>query len=188
MSVINNPMARRIFIAIPISQKLRNKVFDWQKKFQPDFGKSNKIIRWLPEKNLHITLIPPWDEENPKKIAESLDKISGKFSPFEIRFDKINYGPDPIRPRLIWAWGRNPRMLSELKSKLENIPETPRGKRPFTLHLTLARFNPEDFNSFALKKLNEKVDWHETVDSIVLIESHLSSYGADYKILKKISL
>jgi 2'-5' RNA ligase len=199
---------RRIFIAIPISENLQREILEWEENFK------NLPVRWLQGKNLHITLVPPWytDEvekikeacRNFKKISQSISyhpiEQSDIVSPFEIEFRKVTYGPDPQRPRLIWAEGKTPAEIRNLKLEIERALNQKPEERQFKLHLTLARFGPrplrqrsgaggsETFSSFPIKKLDEKVDWKERVESFVIMESHLSPEGADYEVLEKIVL
>lgn len=54
--------------------------------------------------------------------------------------------------------------------------------------MTLIRFNPGSFSKFEVKKLDEEVLWQDRVDSFVLMESHLSRSGANYKFLEEFPL
>lgn len=169
---------KRIFIAIGASEELQRKIKTWREK------SSLKGPRWLEGKNLHITLIPPWyeDEAGLERIKKLLLDFEMPKS-FEAHFQKITYGPDLKRPRLIWLEGEAPRELVELKNNLEKILDKRPEKRPLKLHLTIARFRPENFSSFSIKKLDEKINWREKISSVVLMESKLSSAGADYEII-----
>jgi len=60
--------------------------------------------------------------------------------------------------------------------------------REFKLHLTLARFRPEDYFNFPIKKLSEQISWREKVESVRIMESVLKSGRAEYKLLKTIRL
>lgn len=169
---------RRVFVAIGVSPKLQETIVEWEKNYQ------KLPVRWLAPKNLHITLIPPWYEENVEGVAKSLSFLEGKPGSFEMEFDKVTYGPDPRRPRLIWAEGKAPEKIVRLKSELEKMLTKEPEQRPFIrLHLTIARFRPEYFVNFPIKTLDEKVFWQDTVTSFVLMESHLSRSGADYEVL-----
>lgn len=177
----------RIFVAIPISPKLQKTVLNWQENYH------QLHLRWLSGKNLHITLIPPWYEKNPASIIAKLQSIKNKISPFKVEFTKITFGPNPQRPRLIWASGQTLAQLVELQKELQKILHEAGLKillenRSFLLHLTLARFREEDFHNFPIKTLNENISWQEKISSIVLMQSHLSQSGADYEILKRIEL
>lgn len=168
---------KRIFIALPISQELQKIILKWEKNYK------NLPVRWLSPKNLHITLVPPWYESDIKKNSSQLECIKSPF--FDVVFESIEFGPDPKRPRLIWAKGKAPEALLALQKNVTKLTRQKSERRPFKLHLTLARFRPENFAKFPVKKLNEKVTWREKITSFMLMESLLSPKGAEYKILEK---
>lgn len=176
---------RRIFIAIGASEHLQKEILNWVS----DAGsKLDKQIRWIRPEDLHITLVPPWYEENVERIASKLlEKIHGR-NPFEIRFANVSYGPDPKNPRLIWASGEAPVEIKELKMGVETALGFESGERPYLLHITIARFKEGDFEHFKIKELNGSIDWRDEVKSIRVMESHLSRSGAEYEILKEISI
>jgi len=169
----------RIFIAIGIPKTLQLKISEWRGNFSRK--RSFPTLRWLSPENLHITLIPPWyeDERGLQKIKEHLEKFTFR-GPFKISFHKISYGPDPKRPRLIWLEGRTPKQIVELKTELEKILSQKSEARPFKVHLTIARFRSEAFSSFPIKKIGESISWSEQVKSFLIMESHLSPSGAQY--------
>lgn len=165
-------------------------ISEWREGFLSPYRKGFQAMRWLEGKNLHITLIPPWyaDEKEIGQVITAIEAVAAKNRGFEVEFRKITYGPDPRRPRLIWAEGPTPRQLTALKTGLENALDAQKEKRLFTPHLTLARFRPENFSSFPVKKLDEKIVWRENVEDVLLMESHLSASGADYEIIAEIAL
>ena len=192
---------KRLFVAIPISEKIQKKALEFQKAY------TSLQVRWLTGKNLHITIIPPWYENDPNRIKNILNEFSLKADtsqtnpsptgPLAIKFNNISYGPNPAAPRLIWASGQTPTKLIQFKKNLESLflkekilKQQPAcgGPFPFLLHLTLARFRPEDFKDFPIQNLSEQIDWPETLHTFVLMESHLSSAGADYEILEQFKL
>ncbi|MCL5733861.1 MAG: RNA 2',3'-cyclic phosphodiesterase [Patescibacteria group bacterium] len=169
---------KRIFIAIPISSRLQEEIFKWEKKYE------KLPVRWLAGKNIHITLIPPWYEDNVEAIIKKIESVKGES--FDIEFSKVSYGSDQKRPRLIWAEGKASERIIRLKDELEKIfSERKSDYKDWLMHITIARFNPDVFSSFPVKSLNEKVVWRDRVNSFVLMESHLSSSGADYEVLKE---
>lgn len=174
-------MSRRVFVGIKISNGLQEEILGWEKSWQQKL-----TVRWLAGKNLHITLIPPWYEGNPEKVKNALGEIKGKFKPFEIKFNKITFGPDPKHPRLIWTEGKAPPEIFKLKKLLEKILNQAGEKRKFSLHLTLARFQPKDFLFFPIKTLDEEIAWAQEVYSIILFEAHLFLTGAEYEVLEEI--
>ncbi|MBI2012847.1 MAG: RNA 2',3'-cyclic phosphodiesterase [Candidatus Colwellbacteria bacterium] len=176
-------MKHRVFVALPISEKLQQVILDWEKDF------ADLPVRWLAGKNLHITLVPPWyiEDQELEKLEGILQGVAG-FGEFKISFRRVTFGPDPRRPRLIWAEGETPEGLLELYKKIHEVLGREEEKRPFQLHLTIARFQPENFSSFPIQRLDEKVDWRDKVDRVVLFESRLSREGADYKVITEATL
>lgn len=177
-----NKMSReRIFVAVTISKKVREEIVNWERKF------GNLPVRWLSEKNLHVTIIPPWYAANSKDVADALQGVT-KTGPINLLFEKVMYGPNSKKPRLIWAEGRTPEELEILKKRLEGVLGTKGEDRQLRLHLTLARFRPETFSSFAVKKLEERVRWPVSVKSFLLMRSQLSRAGADYEVIEEFLL
>lgn len=173
-------MSRRIFIAIPISEKLQEEILAWEKKL------SIFPVRWLAGKNLHITLVPPWETDD-----EGVQAAIAKVRDFDIKlsdeaemiFNKVSFGPDPRAPRLIWTEGRASEEIISIKERLESAFGVRNGHRPRLPHLTLARFHQEKFADFKIKKIDENVEWYVSVHHFALMESLRDERGVDYKIL-----
>ena len=175
-------MKKRVFVAIKASEGLQKKISDWQEKFA-----AADSVRVISSENLHITLIPPWYEENVDKQIPKLKKIKGSI--FNIEFKKVTFGPNLGRPRLIWAEGETSPELYKLKSLLDDLfPEYKSKHKNFILHMTLARFNPDSFSKFEINKLDEEILWQDNVSSFVLMQSHLSRTGANYEVLEEFPL
>jgi len=166
-------MKRRVFVGLPISGKLRQEISCWESGFD------TLAVRWLLPKNLHLTIIPPWYEENLENILERIKSVKAK--PFEINLVRVSYGPNKHQPRLVWAQGPVPGGLLRLKDALENALQKDSLIKDYLLHLTLARFPAKRFSEFKIKTLEEKVSWKEKIDSFVLYESHLQRGGANYQ-------
>lgn len=175
-------MNKRIFIALKISEKLQTIIMERERAW------ADLPVRWLKGKNLHVTVIPPWHVQDVQPVIDFLKTLEGKTGPVEMTFEKIGPGPDPRNPRLIWTEGPTPPRLPKLKTGLEQLLKLRHEKRPFLLHLTLARFKPEDFKNFPDKKFRETVDWKDTANAFVLMESKLTPSGADYTVLAEFKL
>ena len=170
-------MKRRIYVAIAIPPDLQERMVAISRKY-------DLPVRWIAGKNLHITLIPPWYAEDIDEVKEQLRRLE-KHRKFYVAFNKVRYGPDSRNPRLIWAEGPTTKKILDLQEHVESALGA-HDERSFRLHVTLARFKPEDFLKFSTKVIDEDVDWKFMIDSIVLMESHLSAKGADYEILERI--
>ncbi|MCX6811451.1 MAG: RNA 2',3'-cyclic phosphodiesterase [Candidatus Berkelbacteria bacterium] len=178
-------MKKRIFIAINISDNLKKEI----KKFRQKYN--SLPVRWMPDENLHLTLMPPteFDDNQIVAIIEKLKELEGVFGPIRIEFQRVTFGPNPIHPRLIWAEGADNPKLAELKNKItQKLGYNQKDKRPFRPHLTLARFRSQDYQIFLQKRLDKEVDWSLTADSFSIIQSELKSDGAVYTKLDEIDL
>lgn len=157
---------KRVFIAIPIQKDLKKKIVEWERRHK------NLGVEWTTSKNLHLTLIPPWYVENIDEICDLLTQIGGNFSEFKINISRIE-----TSPKVIWALVENSTELLELKEILERILTKKPEKRPFNPHITIAKLRQKRIY------VNEKIRWNQKVDSVVIMQSHLSRKGADYEII-----
>jgi 2'-5' RNA ligase len=174
----------RVFVAIPVPEGLQREMLAWEEKYRA------LPVRWLKGKNLHVTLVPPW-EERPGDVPETLARMrsaaGGLREPIPLSFSRVRFGPDPRRPRLIWAEGETSPALAALSQALHReLGITPEA-RAFRPHLTLARFRPERLASFPVRELDEPVSWRAEARSVALMESHLLRGGAEYEILGEAS-
>jgi len=167
-------MTKRIFIGLPISEKLKEKIFAWQKG--QDF-----TWRWTPKANLHLTIIPPWNEEE-KNIPQILEKIQRavfNLQPFIVHLRQITLGS---QKNIIWAEGQTPKEILELKNNLEKALGLPRPKRPYLLHLTLVRLKkPINFQP-------QRINWSDKISQVILYQSILEPQGAIHQVLGEIDL
>ena len=174
-------MYRRIYIAIDIPKNLQKTIMNWENTW-----KEKIPANWLTGENLHVTLLPPWEEENVENILERFKNLSFNIKPFEIHFTDITYGVYPDTPKVIWVKGDIPKEIEEFKDKLsEHFPESKEKQNTFIPHITLARFSKTDYESFVIKELHEKVHWNMKVSSIVIMETLPQNIPGKYKILAR---
>ena|SRR3989338_8500082 len=168
----------RIFIGIKMSKKIEDLATNWSS------DKLNWPVRWIKPKNLHLTLIPPFYEDNIEMITDKLKTIPPLAGAIGINFHTISYGPGPGNYRLIWAVGNPSLELEKLKVELEKSLNLKSEARRFLPHLTLARFRPEDFSKLRVKILNEKINWDEEIRTFTIFKSILRPDGAEYEVIK----
>ena len=176
-------------MALNISKELQDKILNWQAAFGRRLPETTGKIRWLGSESLHITIAPPWyeDDEGIGKVKKALNLISGGKN-FDCFFESVSYGPDPRWPRLIWLSGKTPPELTDLRNRVARALKIKSESRPFLLHLTIGRFHSEDFSSFSIKNLNEPFEFKEAIKEFALMESHLERNGARYEALGKFRL
>jgi len=173
-------MTQRIFLAIPVSTEVQRQIASWRASRE---DLRELPLRWLDDRDLHVTLVPPWNED---RIEDLLDRFKS-FAPTAmqkpIRFDRIHYGPMRDRPRLVWAIAKTAGDLIRLKHQIERALDLRRDPRPLKAHLTLARFEPQAFAQFPVQDLNDFVSWIQSVNRVAVYESIVAPDGVHYNIL-----
>ncbi|MFC1482877.1 RNA 2',3'-cyclic phosphodiesterase [Candidatus Margulisiibacteriota bacterium] len=173
----------RIFIGIACPDDLKEKINQWQKEHKKKFP-----VRWIDSNNIHLTLIPPWWVENIGPVVIKLEQIKNNEYTCEIPLEKIEYGPNPKQPRLIWITGKPHEKLNQLKTDLEKIFEVDPPKREFIPHITIARFKKDNMKFYKEIKLEEQINWDFKIETLTLFQSTLKPTGAEYTPLKKIQI
>ncbi len=174
----------RIFVALRLSDYTTAQIVRWQDSH------IDLPVRWIKARNLHVTLVPPWEEseEGITTVKKQLDHGQGHYGSFDLTFNTVSYGPPLASPRLIWAEGSAPASLTEMVRDLHmGLHQLSKGNM-VKVHCTIARFNEEDFKNFPIKELYEPVEWRETVSSLVLMQSELRPTGAEYTVLHEVAL
>lgn len=193
----------RIFIAISLPDNVNKKLMSFKEKW-PELEAA-----WTKEYNLHITLafLGYVREENIPDIIKKTKKALKGYESFEIRLNKICYGPpNKFPPRMIWAEGEKSKELAVLQDSLEkalftginqniekyiaNIKSIEREeKKPFSLHITLARIKQMAFNKMEreeIPEINEDINLSFTANSVEIMESELKKGGPSYTVLESI--
>jgi 2'-5' RNA ligase len=173
----------RLFIAIEILEEIRAAYVALLEELRAIAPHA----KWVRAENLHVTL--KFLGETPAEKLTALQKaLAGIRSqqPVELEFRGLGFFPTEKRPRVFWAGmnvSPNLQLLAvdidqaahRLGFSLEN--------RPFTPHLTLARFDPPGI----APKLLHAIHAHDaesfgslTASDLHLIESKLKRGGAEY--------
>ncbi len=174
-------MEHRIFVAVVLSQTLKDKIVEWQ-------ASANLPVRWTVPEKLHITLIPPWLEQDLEKAKTMFQQEMSKMKSSMLTCRDITYGPEPLAPRLIWINCEPSVALRTAKTQLEEAFQNARENRPFVPHITLARFPRRKWKRLKERELNIAFTWEEKIQSIQLIESKLLPEGAQYQVLESVDL
>jgi len=186
---------RRIFIAINLSDGVKNKLMEWQVKWM---DLDRKYINWVRKENLHITLafIGYATDDETYEICKIIRETAKNHSQFFIKLERIITGPassagkPPKTPRMFWVEGEESQELAELQSDLENALAggnlMKKEARAFKPHITLARFTNQIAKS--LPEINDVFKSSILVDSIDVMQSILRRTGPEYTILESINL
>ena len=166
---------RRIFISIDVPDELKNIAENYLESFL------------FKKENWHITIVfcGYLNEEELARLKESAKNIALEIQSFELTPDKIIFAPPQRTPRMVWlTFKPSPEFLNLSK----NFSEFSQEKREQSPHLTLARFKEEHYSNLKKFLPQDGVDLkNETkpfrIESINIMESHLSSLGPKYNLL-----
>jgi 2'-5' RNA ligase len=185
-------MKRRVFIAINLPKKIKNRLEEYQ-------GRHGGLpVRWIKKDSLHLTLvfIGYVTDDQLLQICRSAREVAVKLKPLFINFKKILFGPLNRPPRMIWLEGEASRELIKLKKELESAlldgdsgfyrPEN----RAFEPHITLARVKEGRNREISGQQAEIEQDFEARFEagSLEVMESDLKRDGAEYIILESCPL
>jgi 2'-5' RNA ligase len=173
----------RLFVAFEIPSEIRDSLAVFLKELR----RIAPQAKWAGAENLHVTL-KFLGETEPARVdtVESALRSIRAAQPVTLEFRGLRFFPNEKRPRVLWV---GMECSANLKALVEEIDRSmhqlgfPLENRPFTPHLTLARFHPPGLPP----KLGSAVTEHTsrsfgalTAHEFHLIESKLKSTGAEY--------
>jgi len=173
----------RLFLAIEISPEIRAAFAALLKEFRGIAPQA----KWARAENLHVTL-KFLGETGYDKLALLQNGLSAirSLEPARLEFRNLGFFPNEKRPRVFWAGMEASSSLKSLAVEIDHAAHRlgfPLEDRPFTPHLTLARFQPPGI----APKLREAIHAHNTqwfgsltTAEFHLIESKLKPTGAEY--------
>jgi 2'-5' RNA ligase len=174
----------RAFIAIDLPESIHAALSRQQAAFQATCPEA----RWTRPEGVHLTLkfLGEISDDQVRQVVEALLKLT-PLEKFSIEVKGFGFFPDARRPRVFWVGLEAPPALGELARRVEDCMERlgfAREDRPFTPHLTLARFKvprPQPALQALLAGLNEVTMGGFEVSEFFLFESKLSPHGAEYR-------
>lgn len=173
----------RLFIAIEIPENIRTGFVSLLKEFRALAPR----LKWVRAENLHVTL-KFLGETDSAKLGALQSVLSGIRSPepVKVEFRGLGFFPNEKRPRVFWAGMESSANLKTLAGDMDQAAHRlgfPLEERPFTPHLTLARFSLPGVPPILLQAANERSG--QPLGSLRtgefhLIESKLKPTGAEY--------
>lgn len=173
----------RLFIAIAIPEEIRAAFAAQLKEFR---GVAPQA-KWVRAENLHITL-KFLGETPPEKLGALQNVLASVHSPQPVQLDFRGLGlfPNEKRPRVFWTGMEAPEKLKTLAADVDQATHRlgfPQEERPFTAHLTLARFQPPGIPPKLLETVrarNSQSFGMMEAAQFHVIESKLKPTGAEY--------
>ena len=150
----------RVFVAAACPDELLGPVAAAQRALAGIPG-----VAFLTPDELHLTIIPPWEERQPEAVLRDFPAIAS--GPVDVRFTAHGYGTDAATPRLAWTLGDRSAGLDRLWLQAWRALWSQDPSRPPFPHVTFARF-PEGSALPPLPELDPVVG---TIRALRLYES-----------------
>jgi 2'-5' RNA ligase len=182
----------RLFVALEIPSDLRDNLAALMQELRAlEPPSSAKRMRWVRPENLHVTL-KFIGEAAPERLEAIRAALSAVHSaqPVELHFWRLGFFPNDKRARVLWAGIEGSPNLAAIAGDVDQHLEKagfPRENRPFTPHLTLARFEPPGIARevhAAVEKNAAREFGVLRTGEFHLIESKLKPSGAEYTTLR----
>jgi 2'-5' RNA ligase len=173
----------RLFVALEIPFEIRNALAAFLKELREVAPK----VKWIRAENLHVTL--KFLGETDAAMVNDIKSVLGSIRITQLAtldFCGIGFFPSETRPRVFWAGIESSANLRALALEIDRELHKfgfPLEDRPFTPHLTLARFNPPGMPlalGAAIKPHASRSFGSLAAREFHLIESKLKSTGAEY--------
>lgn len=170
----------RVFVGIKITPELAERLAEIAKPLGVEG------VRLVPKGDIHLTLVPPWNESDIVEACEKLRQATCGFGCFPLLFENLRYGPTLRHPHLLWAECTASDELSRLRmALLAKFGQT--DPRPFTPHVTLARI-PKGGRIVARKfPLGQTLSFTQLITSVELFQSPEKG-GSGYQVLASLPL
>ncbi len=173
----------RLFVALEIPSAVRKNLAE----FLATLRALSAQPRWVRAENLHVTLkfIGEAQADLLGNIRAALSAVRSDRA-VTLDFRGLGFFPNERRPRVFWAGIQASGNLGTLASDIDRVLMRlgiPQEKRPFSAHLTLARFEPpglaEELRA-AIRENAPREFGSVAAGEFHLIESKLKPGGAEY--------
>lgn len=154
----------RVFVGLKIAPGVAEQLADCAR------GLERSPSRFVPCGDIHLTLLPPWNEPSIPEVIEKLRATSSRLTPFPLTFTRLAYWPDHRRPRLLCVECTPTDQLKALQDALlSDFSQT--NERPFKPHVALARLQRGAKPASAKDALDQDLALEQLVDTVELFQS-----------------
>lgn len=127
-------------------------------------------LRLVPTDDIHLTLVPPWNEASIPDAVEKLSQAVEGFGRFSLSFERLCYGPRARRPRLLWVECAPSPEVEALQTALMAAYGQV-NDRPFRPHVTLARIERNASAKARRNPVDQRLCLEQCVDAVQLFQS-----------------
>jgi 2'-5' RNA ligase len=169
------PRPARVFVALKMAPEIAGELARIARELE------RFPVRLIAPADIHLTLVPPWNEVSIPDAVGKLGRVADGFGDFTLEFRRVGYGPEPRRPRFLWAECAAGPDLARLRAELL-LAFGQTDERPFRPHVTLARLR--DNGSVIARKcpIDRDLALTQRVGSVELMQSPAPGESG-YKVL-----
>jgi 2'-5' RNA ligase len=154
----------RVFVGIKVASHIAGELAKLVKPLE------RLPVRLIPPADIHLTLVPPWNEADVPGAIEKLHKAVRGLQTFTLTFAHFAYGPARRRPRLLWAECVPTQEIAEMQALLLAAFGQAQ-ERPFRPHATLARFQRNGRAIADKRPFDQPLSLTQRVEAIQLFKS-----------------
>lgn len=154
----------RVFIGLKVAPEIALELA----RFAADLEQPS--VRLVAVGDIHLTLVPPWEEASINDAVEKLRLVASRFGAFALTFQHVGYGPQPRRPRLLWADCAASDDIAALHTALlQAYGQT--DERPFRPHVTIARIRGNGIAVARCHPIDRDLSFTQRVETVELFRS-----------------
>jgi RNA 2',3'-cyclic 3'-phosphodiesterase len=158
------PQGMRVFLGVKIAPDISDQLARLVKELREE------QVKFVSPGDIHLTLVPPWNEISIDEAIQKMRLIVSKFGAFALELRHLNYGPEARRPRLLWAECAAPDEAVALRGALLDLFGQ-NDDRPFRPHVTLARLRGNGAAIARRHPIDRPLSFIQYVDSVELFRS-----------------
>ena len=163
------PVARaapppRVFVGIKIAPEIAAQLAAFA------IGLERPFARPVPTADIHLTLVPPWNEPSTADAVAKLGRVAESFAAFTLVFQHVGYGPQPRRPRLVWADCAAGEDITALQAALMQAYGR-NEERAFQPHVTIARIRGDGRAIARNHPIDQQLSLTQRIESVELFQS-----------------
>lgn len=170
----------RVFIGLRVAPEIASQLAQFAAALE------RPSVRQVAPADIHLTLVPPWNETSLPCAISKLAGVVARFGAFPLLFQYVGYGPQPRRPRLLWAECAASDEIAALRMALL-LAFGQTDERPFQPHVTLARIRAAGPVIARKHPINQPVSLTQQIESVELFQSPPAGQSG-YQVLTSLRL
>lgn len=182
---MSDPDNVRLFVAVTVPDDVLARLDEASAPLRSKL----KNARWVAPENQHLTLkFLGWvPGDRATEVEQVCRRVAASHEPAELSLTRLGAFPSERRVRVLWMGVDDPRdalagMAADLDRAFESLGFPSEG-RPYSPHLTLARFKMPVPLKGGFPSLEAPPDAGFEVEALKLFRSHLSPKGARYEVI-----